>query len=448
MRIAARLLPVLAAVVSLLTAAQASGAVRSAQIDDGIDNQDTTPSLTTKPTIVEIVSAHVDYDEDGTVTASVTYNMPPGDDAGATLSLDGAAACADTGDGTDGPPQLRIRLVASQDYMSYPPGPPRSTVMLEGFDSSVSAPTQISADGLTLSATFAHSAFAHRDYRCVTGNGGRLGTGDAFSGYFAGFGPQRMVPKQVTAAMNAELAKRYGKKWTQGAGKWSICPKDEVGEGDAEDGSDAFGLCEFRFKDGARWRHGDMSFKLVDDYLTVDYFGSSTFTKALKTCHIRRNLKGYDPQILDRHLRADGYVSCHDGSASMIRDVHYLKPGIGRVGFHGTNRAGFEDAVAFRCVIKARRGGRRTAKCANKLGDRFIYSYIQRPKPKRRARPKATQRTSCDSNYSGACLKPNASDYDCEGGGGDGPYYVNGPITVVGDDHYDLDADGNGTACE
>jgi hypothetical protein len=54
----------------------------------------------------------------------------------------------------------------------------------------------------------------------------------------------------------------------------------------------------------------------------------------------------------------------------------------------------------------------------------------------------------CDPNYKGACLKPNVSDYDCAGGSGDGPYYVQGPVTVVGDDHYDLDRDGDGVACE
>lgn len=52
----------------------------------------------------------------------------------------------------------------------------------------------------------------------------------------------------------------------------------------------------------------------------------------------------------------------------------------------------------------------------------------------------------CDPNYSG-CLNPNASDYDCEGGSGNGPYYT-GEVTVVGVDHYGLDADGDGIGCE
>jgi hypothetical protein len=57
------------------------------------------------------------------------------------------------------------------------------------------------------------------------------------------------------------------------------------------------------------------------------------------------------------------------------------------------------------------------------------------------------QGSNCDSNYEGACV-PNASDVDCEGGGGNGPAYVSGPVKVVGTDIYELDRDGNGTGCE
>jgi outer membrane biosynthesis protein TonB len=54
----------------------------------------------------------------------------------------------------------------------------------------------------------------------------------------------------------------------------------------------------------------------------------------------------------------------------------------------------------------------------------------------------------CHTSYVGACLTPGVSDYDCAGGSGDGPYYVAGPIQVVGHDEYDLDRDGDGIACE
>lgn len=53
---------------------------------------------------------------------------------------------------------------------------------------------------------------------------------------------------------------------------------------------------------------------------------------------------------------------------------------------------------------------------------------------------------NCHPSYD-PCLDPNASDYDCAGGSGDGPEYT-GPVRVIGPDEYDLDADGDGSACE
>jgi hypothetical protein len=52
----------------------------------------------------------------------------------------------------------------------------------------------------------------------------------------------------------------------------------------------------------------------------------------------------------------------------------------------------------------------------------------------------------CHPSYD-PCLDPNASDYDCEGGSGDGPMYT-GFVTVKGPDEYGLDSDGDGTGCE
>ena len=61
--------------------------------------------------------------------------------------------------------------------------------------------------------------------------------------------------------------------------------------------------------------------------------------------------------------------------------------------------------------------------------------------------PPPAQPANCDPNYKGACLDPNASDYDCVGGSGNGPKYT-GTVTVVGYDHYGLDSDGDGIGCE
>lgn len=57
-----------------------------------------------------------------------------------------------------------------------------------------------------------------------------------------------------------------------------------------------------------------------------------------------------------------------------------------------------------------------------------------------------TGKRDCNPNYSG-CLKPDASDYDCAGGSGNGPYYT-GKVRVLGYDEYDLDRDNDGWGCE
>jgi hypothetical protein len=56
--------------------------------------------------------------------------------------------------------------------------------------------------------------------------------------------------------------------------------------------------------------------------------------------------------------------------------------------------------------------------------------------------------SGCDPSYPDVCLQSEASDYDCEGGEGDGPRYVSGPIRVESPDPFDLDRDGDGTGCD
>jgi hypothetical protein len=62
--------------------------------------------------------------------------------------------------------------------------------------------------------------------------------------------------------------------------------------------------------------------------------------------------------------------------------------------------------------------------------------------------PPATPLRSCHPSYEGACLDPTASDYDCAGGSGNGPRYVQGPVKVHSLDPFDLDADSDGLGCE
>jgi uncharacterized membrane protein len=62
--------------------------------------------------------------------------------------------------------------------------------------------------------------------------------------------------------------------------------------------------------------------------------------------------------------------------------------------------------------------------------------------------PAAEAKRKCHPSYKGACLKRSASDYDCAGGSGDGPYYVHRAARIVGPDPFDLDSDGDGWGCE
>jgi hypothetical protein len=59
----------------------------------------------------------------------------------------------------------------------------------------------------------------------------------------------------------------------------------------------------------------------------------------------------------------------------------------------------------------------------------------------------AQENGQCDPNYD-PCV-PIASDVDCLGGSGDGPEFVAGPVTVIGEDIYGLDDGGEpGVGCE
>lgn len=58
---------------------------------------------------------------------------------------------------------------------------------------------------------------------------------------------------------------------------------------------------------------------------------------------------------------------------------------------------------------------------------------------------------ACQNGCAGGGYSPPAyasADYDCLGGGGNGPYYVQGPFRLSGPDIYGLDRDGDGIACE
>ncbi len=62
--------------------------------------------------------------------------------------------------------------------------------------------------------------------------------------------------------------------------------------------------------------------------------------------------------------------------------------------------------------------------------------------------PEQPLEQECDPSYPDVCIPVGADDYDCLGGTGDGPNYIEGPLQVLPPDPHGLDPDGDGTACE
>jgi micrococcal nuclease len=62
--------------------------------------------------------------------------------------------------------------------------------------------------------------------------------------------------------------------------------------------------------------------------------------------------------------------------------------------------------------------------------------------------PSTPAPSNCHPSYSNVCLQMGIGDYDCQGGSGNGPNYVKGPVLVVGPDDFGLDSDGDGVGCE
>ena len=119
-----------------------------------------------------------------------------------------------------------------------------------------------------------------------------------------------------------------------------------------------------------------------------------------------------------------------------------------------------EEARRERARLRKARAARRRAEIAarrERARVRRVRAAARRERERQRAAAAAAAaeeaeadaqaaEPSCHPSYD-PCLKPDASDYDCAGGSGDGPEYT-GYVTVKGPDDYDLDSDGDGTGCE
>ena len=93
----------------------------------------------------------------------------------------------------------------------------------------------------------------------------------------------------------------------------------------------------------------------------------------------------------------------------------------------------------------------RSRKARSSLPDttvRLVAAKTPPPPPSTAPPPPTAPEQDCDPSYPDVCLDPAVEDYDCAGGTGNGPEYVEGPIRVLPPDPFDLDREGDGVGCE
>ncbi|MGH2731165.1 MAG: thermonuclease family protein [Actinomycetota bacterium] len=140
----------------------------------------------------------------------------------------------------------------------------------------------------------------------------------------------------------------------------------------------------------------------------------------------------FDVERIDRYGRTLAYVWMGDSlfNATLVRSGH------AQVSTYPPNVKYVDRFVA----------AQRKARAANR-GLWGGCSGEKDPTSSSAANPSASSGgDKCTPGYS-PCLPP-ASDYDCAGGSGDGPKYVEETVHVTGSDPYELDSDGDGLGCE
>lgn len=294
-------------------------------------------------------------------------------------------------------------------------------------------------------------------FACLSGSAGA----DSFFGAFDGKVLQ-ITPEAALDALKRVLSVRFGRRFDDARRPWLMCPRQQILAETREFFASA--ACRFEFRAGSRFHGGDVDLMLASGVLEPRRMSSNAYTKQVHDCGLSATKEGLAQRLrlTGRTLRASrslgrrcAWLAGRTGPAGDLHDavVRAYPRSLSHhrvVSMHGTGTAGFEELYRYDCRV-GKRGTRYTFACGNKLGDRFVYGFdvIQKPKPKPPPPPPPSGGGGgCDPNYAGACLDPNASDYDCAGGSGNGPSYVQGPVTVIGDDHYGLDSDGDGVACE
>jgi hypothetical protein len=198
----------------------------------------------------------------------------------------------------------------------------------------------------------------------------------------------RITPQNATAALESLLKSRFHAVFTAAPRKWLACPSEEINFFP----ENHFAACEFEFgRPGGNFYGGSTTVRLINGKLDASkYFEVGSYRKNLQTCQIPPTKSGWvnGAYLTGRTLRYTGSLgdarTCQRliGPAGMAADLEYpiatrpnaaLRNVVAHV--HGTNTAGFEARVVFPCRA-SRIGSRFRFDCRNRLGDRFIYTFV------------------------------------------------------------------------
>lgn len=353
-----RMLVAVAAALALAPSTAAATTATATIHDAGGDNG---RSFERTPTDVRTV--HVNWDGT-TLRIELTYEQPPEREQLSLLMGDVFDEVRGDRCNASYVPQISVEAREGVARLAVP-----------YVDGTLRADAAWSADGRTVAYVFTSPILTERfagddpsdPFACLSG----VADGDRFLGAFDGR-ILRLTPAGATEALRAHLTRRFGARFTADRSPWLMCPRVAFFPPSEESWQRA--NCEFEFRWGrGTYRIGSVSFIVLGGRPESNYESrGATITKRLRRCRRFADLPLANARAVDRQLWSSDLVGCLDNGASMVRDLHYYRTPY--VGFHGTNRAGFEDQVRFRCR-RSRDGSRHVARCRNRLGDGFVYRW-------------------------------------------------------------------------
>jgi hypothetical protein len=364
-----RSLVILAALLALAAPATAQAGSRSGSVNDPQDA--TGPSLDNRqPDDISFVSAGYDPDAGSLTLAARFYGTPSDPNANRSFP----EVDFSVGKACDEAMPLNGTFSADAYWDGGEPGSGQyvvsgdGSVTLVGYQGSAHAQPVLSDDHQTISVTFQRPAFAHQDWRCVTGQLGPSAQGnDGFQFYFDGFAPAPLSPAIASAQMRKALTARFGAAFAKARPRWLACPQEQFSTTNELPSA----LCAAEFRTGRTWRYAEGTVVADGPRLVTTIGRVRRYVRAWRGCAKRLLRKAHVTGAL-----ATNSGDCSTAPAAQIAATARRRKLRRRMTISSASidRAGFATVATFRCGIQ-RRGNTVTALCTNSLGDAFRYTF-------------------------------------------------------------------------